>query len=131
MLSVDVRRYGERTFRDFIKAQPGIGNLIANAIAEKYAEYLRRNYFSGQSFAVKTGETRRSVKFLKMDKIYPEGVFFVRPGIGIEGMLNYLYPFERGSRPFMKPSFASFDATGEPLKIAQRIYNAMEKKILI
>lgn len=126
MLSVDVQRYGERHFQDFIKAQPGIGNLIANAIAERYKRYLQQRYLSGQVLGVRTDETRGSVKFFKLKT----GVFGVRPGYGITGRLNYLYRFERGDKPFMRPSFDAYVATGEPLEIASRIYNAMQKRTL-
>jgi len=126
MLSVDVKRLGERNFKEFIKVQPAIGNLIVNAIAEKYAGYVRQRYLTGQVLTPRTGETWWSTRFFKIGT----GAFGVRPGVGVRGRLNYLLRFERGDRPFMKPSFEAFRRTREPEKISVRIYNAMERKIL-
>jgi len=126
MLTIDVRRYGERNFKEFIKAQPAVGNLIVNAIAESYKLFLQRNYLSWQVLGIRTGETRGSVRFFKLST----GAFGVRPGYGIRGRLNYLLRFERGERPFMKPSFEAYKRTGEHKEIMVRIYNAVEKKIL-
>lgn len=126
MISVDVRRLGDRNFRKFIAAQPAVANLISSAISKEYAEYLKGGYLSGQVLGKISGETFDSTKFFKMKN----GIFGVRPGSGVTGRLNYLHRFERGDRPFMKPSFASFKSSGRPGRIALRIYNAKAKKEL-
>jgi len=129
MMSVDVRRLGGDSFRQFIKAQPGTANLIAVAIAKEYSKYVKSGYLSGQVLGKISGKTFDSTKFFKMKN----GQFAVRPGYGLkreDGNLNYLNRFERGSKPFMKPSFASFRSSGQPGKIAIRIYNAIERKML-
>ena len=127
MLQLQVKRYKEgEGLKELGEATPAIGNLIANAIAEDYAKYLRRNYLSGQVLGVRSGQTRSSTRFFKMNT----GVFGVRPGSGIPGRLNYLLKFERGGRAFMEPSFRSYKATGRHIEIMLRIVNAMLRKKL-
>lgn len=103
-LSVDVKRTGHALKR-MAKALPNVSNFIAAEVSEEYAEFVRTGYLSGQRLAVRTGETRSSLKFFKT---YKAGVFGVRPGVGIRGRLNYLARFERGGRAFMGPSYRAF-----------------------
>jgi hypothetical protein len=126
VFDIDIVRRRPGSLKKLGEATPAIGNLIANAISADYAKYVRLHYLSGQVLGVRTGETRESTKFFKEDT----GVFGVRPGVGIRGRLNYLMKYERGSRPFMKPSKERYQASGAPGDIAKRIYDAMERRIL-
>lgn len=151
MLRTDIKRLHKGYLKTFGASQPGIGNYVANQLAEGYAKLLRDQYLSGQVLDTVTGTTRGSVKFYKLRK----GVFAVRPGVGVPGSLNYLYIHERGGeirpkkkpalafmgafdwvyarrvvmprRPFMTPSFRKFRA--EARETSARIYVAMEEKI--
>lgn len=95
---------------------PHTGNLIADKVAAEYAQYVREQWLSGQRLLVRTGTTRKSVRFFKMKN----GVFGVRPGSGVPGRLNYLVKFERmgGKRAFMKPSWRAFRKSMRHRKIA-------------
>jgi hypothetical protein len=108
---------------------PKMGNRMLNLISEAFAEYVRRNKLSGQVLDVISGETRDSVGFYKIRNARTSK-WVVRPGLGIPGHLNYLAGFARGMmvsvrghaytvrpRPFMKPGWKEFRASGEVKKI--------------
>jgi len=108
-----------RGVEKFGASLPKLNNFAASKIAKEYAEFVRTKYLSGQKLRAMTGETRRSVKFFKLQN----GTFGVRPGSGIAGRLNYLYKFERGGRAFMGPSRRAFKRGGRPVDIAKEIYD--------
>lgn len=110
----------ERLLKDY----PGIGNFIANQVAEELAEHVVNRKLSGQVLNVRTGTTRGSTTFYKIK----EGMFGVRPGVGIRGALNYLIGFERGSRPFMGPAYREYSASGRPEKIARAALASVHKE---
>lgn len=112
----------------FGKAQPGITSYMGNQISESFSEFLINRQMSGQTLRQRTGRTVDSVKFGKDRK---NGSWWVRPGIGIRGALNYLQGerFERGARPFTRKGVRGYRSTNEASRIAVRIYNAMMKKI--
>lgn len=100
-MSVKRDGYDVKRFTDWLaKSQ----DFITGEISLEYAEFVKKNYLSGQVLKVISGKTRGSVKFAKMRK----GRFLVRPGVGISGMLNYLSKFELGNKPFMGPSAREF-----------------------
>lgn len=112
---------------------PKMGNRTLNLISEAFADYVRRNKLSGQVLDVLTGETRGSVGFYKI-KSARTSKWVVRPGMGVPGHLNYLAGFGRGMmvsvrgrsftvhpRPFMKPGWKEFRASGEPRRIARAV----------
>lgn len=107
-----------------LKDYPGIGNFIANQAAEGLAEYVVDRKLSGQVLSVRTGETRGSTTFYKIK----EGMFGVRPGVGIRGSLNYLIRFERGGRPFMGPAYREYSASGQPEEIARSVLASVHKE---
>lgn len=111
---IEIAEQGIKQFGDDL---PDIANLITNAIASEYAEYVKSNYLSGQVLQAITGETRDSVKF------YDEktAVYRVRPGTGIPGNLNYLAGLARKGYDFMGPSAEAFAAANRPQQIADRV----------
>jgi hypothetical protein len=124
MMELDIRRDPEGGLKRMQEEFPNIGNRIVGAIGSAYAKELRRTVFSGQVFQKITGETKKSVRHYKLEK----GIWAVRPGKGIKGRLNYLYRFERGERPFMKPSWQRFQGTGQPKKVMQWVYDKAQQE---
>ncbi len=93
MLSLNLRRTKDEGLKDVVRRMPRAGNFMANQIAEQYVEYLRDNYLRGQMFGQRTRDLLRSTKFFKVKP----GVFGVRPGVGIKGLLNFMLAFKRGT----------------------------------
>jgi len=118
---IQVVQEGLREYREDL---PDIGNLIANAIAEEYAETVRENYLSGQVLQVITGETRASVKFFKERP----GRFGVRPGVGVPGNLNYLAGLARRGYEFMRTSNQAFQSANRPREIAERVMRGIIRR---
>lgn len=132
---IDVEHKYPGLIEKFGENMPRLANLISSAVGEEFAEYVRNQKLSGQALGVRTGRTKQSTKFLK--NLRKEGEMFVRPGIGVQGMLNYLMGFEKGfaggrlagiRRPFMRPAAAEFKAQGQHRKIADRIISAMIRR---
>jgi|GEM_PF-5799290 len=107
---------------------------ITDLWAENFADFVRRNELSGQALKVVSGETRTSVGFYKLKD--SKASFAVRPGKGIPGHLNYLAGMQRGMlagrgrkvvirpKPFMRPGFVAWKATGEPRRIKEAVFAA-------
>lgn len=124
MLDMKAERKGHGVTR-LRKALPKTANYIAAAIGEKYAQFVRENYLSGQRLRSRRGITRASVKFFKERR----GIFGVRPGVGVRGRLNYLLRFERGtSRAFMRPSWRAFKASKRHHRIARETIGKLLEK---
>jgi hypothetical protein len=109
-----------------VAAMPGIGNLISNAVAEEFSRYARDSVFSGGVLPVQTGETRDSVRFFKIR----DGIFGVRPGVGIPGRLNYLYGLARKGYPAMERAYRQFESEGRTKQIATRVYESMQRRVV-
>lgn len=124
-MQLDIRREGYG-LAEMQAQMPGIGGLMVSAISRKFATYVRQTVFSGQVFKRITGVTRKSTRHHRMKK----GMWAIRPGMGVDGHLNYLNRFERGERPFMAPSFEAFKGSGQPGQIMQEVYNRQQAKIL-
>lgn len=107
---------------------PDIAALITNAISEEYAGFVRENYLSGQVLNVITGETRDSVKFFQRRKTASLVEYGVRPGVGIQGSLNYLAGMARRGYAFMQPSVQTFAAANQPENIAERVMNGIIRR---
>jgi hypothetical protein len=158
MISMSVlRKRDKQELEKFADAQGRIGNFIANQISAEFAGFVRKYYLSGQVLKVYTGETRSSLKFFKLKHgsfgVRPgSGIrgrlnylkLFERGGGTIIAKKHdraFLWFFSGNhlikkrvvhmpSKPFMKPAFQYFRALGEPRKIAQRIYQALRKRLL-
>lgn len=96
MLSLNLRRTKDEGIKDVVRRMPRAGNYMANQIAEQYVGYLKDNYLRGQMFGQRTRDLITSTKFFKVR----EGIFGVRPGVGIRGSLNYMLAFKRGTTIF-------------------------------
>ena len=115
---------------------------ITSLWAESLSGHIAKTQLSGQVLNVATGETRSSMGFYR----YKSGVhknrkasFAVRPGKNVNGHLNYLGGMQRGMlagrgrkvlirpKPFMRPGFLSWRATGEPKRIKEAVYQAYLK----
>lgn len=93
--------------------------------AHDFIPYVQQNYLHGQALKRLTGETEESVNtwYSKRKKTW-----FVRPGIGIAGSLNYLGKWVGTSKEFMRPAFAAFSASNDlEKKIAEKIKRNLEK----
>ncbi len=76
-------------------------------VAHEAGDYIKRYYLSGQALDVRSGLTRRSIKQF-YDK--REKAWYLRPGVGVRGSLNYLAKWIGTDKEFMVPGFKSFMA---------------------
>ncbi len=107
---------------------------ITSLWAESLTKSVKQTQLSGQVLNVVTGETRESMGFYRYKG--RKASFAVRPGKNINGHLNYLGGMQRGMlagrgrkvlirpKPFMRPGFLSWKATGEPKRIKEAVYQA-------
>ena len=72
-------------------------------MAHEAVEFIRNNYLRGQALERITGETYESVH-----AYYVNGEWWIRPGVGIAGCLNYLARWVGTDREFMRPGFDRF-----------------------
>lgn len=99
-------------------------------IAHELIPFIQQRYLSGQALNRITGRTSDSVKAWYSKK---RRSWFVRPGIGIPGNLNYLAQWAGTEHEFMKPGLAAYlavhDVKNRMLKdIDRRIENVMQKQ---
>lgn len=135
MIGMTITQKGQGGLERFadVEAQK-MANRITNLWAENFAEYVRVMELSGQVLDVQTGETRESVGFFKFKGA--KASYAVRPGAGISGHLNYLAGMQRGMlagrgrkviirpKPFMRPGFSAWKASGAPRNIQQSVYGS-------
>jgi hypothetical protein len=107
---------------------------ITNLWAASLADYIRANELSGQILDVQTGETRGSMGFYRYKG--KKASFAVRPGKGVAGHLNYLAGMQKGMlagrgrkviirpKPFMRPGYRTWKASGAPTSIKKAVYAA-------
>lgn len=133
-MTVQTKKYGDLgKFADneLIKMSARITSLWG----ESLANYIRETQLSGQVLNIITGETRASMGFYKLKK-NKKATMVVRPGKDVKGHLNYLGGMQRGMlagrgrkvlikpKPFMKPGFRAWRATGEPRRIKEEVFKA-------
>jgi len=107
-------------------ARKRLNSWVSFALSEEandYAEYVKANYLMGNPVRRITGELHGSVKAWTSRKSR-NGIrgLYVRPGVGIQGSLNYLAKWAGTPLEFMRPSFAEF-RTGE------RILRAVKRNV--
>ncbi len=107
-------------------ARKRLNSWVSFALSEEandYAEYVKANYLMGNPVRRITGELHGSVKAWTSKKSR-NGIrrLYVRPGVGIQGSLNYLAGWAGTPLEFMRPSFAEF-STGE------RILRAVKRNV--
>lgn len=94
--------------------------------SDEFVEFVKDNYLSGGSAVLKpiTGETRGHVAAWMQKKLKGKrkSVFVIRPGVGIDGMQNYLEKWVGTKYEFMRPAFEAFGAE-------TRIADAVDKNI--
>jgi hypothetical protein len=91
LVSIEVKN-----FPDFKNMGILIENFAAASVVKVsavFTEWLQKSKFH-DVFEDRTGETRKSIGFYRTKKKNPE--YLIRPGVGIPGMLNYLYGEARG-----------------------------------
>lgn len=74
-------------------------------IAHGAGEYIKRGYLIGQALSKRSGLTYGSVKqfYAKREKAW-----YLRPGVGVRGSLNYLAKWIGTDKEFMKPGFDAY-----------------------
>jgi len=107
---------------------------ITSLWALNLAEHIKQTQLSGQVLNVISGETKESMGFYRYKG--RKASFAVRPGKNINGHLNYLGGMQRGMlagrgrkvlirpKPFMRPGYLSWKASGEPKRIKEAVYQA-------
>lgn len=133
-MTIQTKKYGDLgKFADneLIKMSARITSLWG----ESLANYIRETQLSGQVLNIITGETRASMGFYKLKK-NKKATMVVRPGKNVKGHLNYLAGMQRGMlagrgrkviirpKPFMKPGFRAWRATGEARRIKEEVFKA-------
>lgn len=100
------------------------------AESDEFVEFVKDRYLSGATAVLKpiTGETRGHVAAWMQKKVKgkKQTVFVIRPGVGIEGMQNYLEKWVGTKLEFMKPAFAAF---GDRDRIARAVDENIGKMI--
>lgn len=135
MISMSLRKRKNGDLDKFADTQLlKMGARITSLWAESLATHIKQSQLSGQVLNVVTGETRESMGFYRYKG--RKASFAVRPGKNINGHLNYLGGMQRGMlagrsckvlirpKPFMRPGFFSWKATGEPKRIKEAVYQA-------
>ena len=111
-------------------ARKRLNSWVSFALSEEandYAEYVKANYLMGNPVRRITGELHGSVKAWTSRKSR-NGIrgLYVRPGVGIQGSLNYLAKWAGTPLEFMRPSFAEFSA-GE--RILRAVKSNVDKQL--
>ncbi len=96
--------------------------------SDTFADFVRKNYLSGQRLDVITGETRDHVGAWMQKKLRGkrQSVFVIRPGKGINGLQNYLERWTGTRHEFMRPAFAAF---GSEAKITKAVAENIDKMV--
>lgn len=95
--------------------------------ANEYAEYVKLSYLSENPVKRRTGELYYSVRAWTSKKAR-NGIrgLYVRPGVGIQGSLNYLAKWVGTPLEFMRPALAEFNA-GD--RIARAVKTNVDKQL--
>lgn len=100
------------------------------AESDEFVDFVRKNYLSGQSLDVVTGETRSHVGAWMQKKLMGklQTTFVIRPGKGINGLQNYLERWTGTKHEFMRPAFAAFGAENQIARaVEENISNQLRK----
>jgi hypothetical protein len=103
-ISGDAQERIERA-RDHIQ---GWITTFTGDIAQEGSAFIKDRYLRGQALRRLTGETFGSVKQFYVKKTR---TWYIRPGVGVRGSLNYLARWIGTDREFMQPGFDRFLAT--------------------
>ncbi len=109
-LAVEISGNAARTME---YASKHISGWVFSALGDKTAEFIpfvQDGYLHGQAMRWVTGKTAGSVKMWSGRKRKKEDAWYVRPGVGIRGSLNYLYRWIGTPHEFMAPGFERFVA---------------------
>ena len=98
-------------------------NYAINDEAHSYIEYVRRSWLSGQALnATPESDVWKSLAVWTRKR---DQRTFIRPGVGINGMLNYLARWDKKSgHEFMDPSWMAY---GGNEKINKAVMDNIEK----
>lgn len=107
-----------------------------NDEAWDFARHVRDQWLNGRAMNRRTGETADSVlpwspvrRKSQMSLSQRVGSVYVRPGVGIQGSLNYLNRYVGTSREFMIPAFQRWQANGRITKAVDDNIDKMLKKV--
>lgn len=98
--------------------------------SDDFVDFIRKNYLSGQSLDVVTGETRSHVGAWMQKKLRGkhQTTFVIRPGKDIDGLQNYLERWTGTRHEFMRPAFAAFGAEAQITRAVEaNISNQLRK----
>ena len=123
MLKVDISGDAEARLN---RARSSISFWVISAtgdIAREGADYIKDRYLRGRALDRITGTTAGSVKQFYDKK---EKSWYIRPGVGIRGSLNYLARWTGTRREFMQTGFNRFLASRN---VEAGIVRDLEKKL--
>jgi len=98
--------------------QHSVGNSAHDA-----CQYIKDTFLTGRALAKLTGETYDSVKVF-YDKRAKS--WYIKPGVGINGHLNYLFKWIGTSKEFMKPGWQEYLSLREG-KMVDDVIRAIEE----
>ena len=98
------------------------------AQSDEFVDYVRNYFLSGQRLNAITGTTRDHVDawLQKKTKGKKNQVFLIRPGVGIDGMQNYLERWTGTRHEFMRPAFRMFSAGN---RISRRVEENIARQL--
>ena len=108
------------------KIRGGLRHAVNGALGDVShgaVKYIRQNYLRGQALRKITGET---YKHLGQYYLKQTGQWFIRPGIGVKGQMNYLARWLGTDKDFMHRGFAAYAAT---IDINGKVDSAVQKFI--
>lgn len=80
--------------------------------ADEFAEYVKSTKLTGNPMHIRTRELHDSVGATRLTRGKYRGKLIIRPGVGINGCLNYLNKWVGTSLEFMAPAAREFSQSG-------------------
>ena len=101
------------------------------AESDEFVDFVKKNYLSGQSLGVISGETRSHVGAWMQKKVMGkhQTTFVIRPGKGIDGRQNYLERWTGTKHEFMRPAFAAFGAENQIARAVEANISSQLRKV--
>lgn len=91
--------------------------------AHDFSYYIRQSWLHGKALQYVTGTTAYSVKAFYDRKTRS---WYIRPGVGIRGSLNYLARWIGTPHEFMKPGFTAYSSAH---KITDVVIDSIDKNL--
>jgi hypothetical protein len=114
-LTVTVDDSVSKQLSQFGAEAPRALDNVLKEVANKYKQYVIRNFLSGQMLPRRTGGTQKSLKAVKSRK-YPHTYWIYSPAANLWEFFK-----KRPRRPFMSASAATFDFDDELTRATDKV----------